>query len=315
MTVPLFAGNQLQDFAVTTGASEFTTNCDTAWVPNSVGGGGPTITTPQWTPQTSIWLHANLNLVSGLGSSLIWFHAYNSSGVERVRITNPGVLQYWNGTTWVTAGSGASLPSGQHTHDWNIVINGASSSITWYVDKISFLAVTGDFSGVGNIGAMGFGAPQSVNSGVYVSEVIAHTLNTINRRYNLRLPSANGANTGFTGSYTDVNEAVTDNSTFIYTPTVGAISTFPTAGKDLTGYAVDCVTVSNVSLVDVTGPQHEQWALRIGGANYFSGADVAVANGFTQYRSYIATNPATGVGWTAADAGAASLEVGLKATT
>lgn len=248
-----------------------------------------------------------------------FWQAYDGTGTPVVRllatVSSPVTtsLQYWTGTAWSTIASAGFTAGVLHQHDVYIKINGASSIITWWVDKVVQITSTADYSSVGNIAQNGFACHQ-LNGSANYSEVIIHTVNTINRRYNLRLPSANGANTGFTGAYTDVNEAITDNSTFIYAASAALISTFPTAGKDLTGYAVDCVTVNNLSLVDVTGPQHQQWALRIGGVNYFSGVDVAVANGFTSYRAYLGTNPATGLGWLNTEAGDATMEVGLKAT-
>lgn len=324
MTVPLFAGNQVQDFLINADVSEVTDagSFDPAWVPNSIRIHNTSIPmlTPVFAQQTTIWIHwMGYNHETG-GASQPYFLAYNNVGTPVVRLmpVTPSPLltnlQYWTGSAWSTIGTYTALLDTLLQHDIYIHIAGAASIITWYINKVAVVTGTADYSSVGNIAQAGFEGHE-IFTDARVSEVIVSTIDTINRRYNLRLPTANGANTGFTGAYTDVNEVISNNTTFIYAATAGLISTFPTAGKTLTTYAIDAVIVGNVSLADTTGPQNEQWALRIGGTNYLSGVDVPVSFGYTPYRSYLANNPATSAPWTAAAAGDATMEVGLMANT
>lgn len=320
----LFAGNQMQDFTTAsgTGLSEITTSghFDSSWVPNAVHTtNGLAMFAALNTAADEIWCHAWVwNNSADFNEGNNTFQWLNSSGTPILRLlstTNNGTyfIQWWNGTAWVSLAN-PSIPgiSGLHQWDFYIKINTVSGKFQFYLDQVLIQDLSFDAHTISSIKQWGI---MPVRDTCDVSECIIHTNSTINKRYNLRLPSANGANTGFTGSYTDVDEPITDNSNFIYTSVANNISTFPTAGRTLTGYTVDAVIVTHLSMRDdASGPQNIQRALYIGGTNYF-GPTTALALGWTSYREYLTTDPSTSAAWTAAAAGAGALEAGAKAIT
>lgn len=321
MTI-LFAGNQMQDFVTNALVSEVTTagRFDSAWVPNAchVASGTAPMRTPIFTSQTLIWIHWEGWNTDASSTLQAFFQAYNSSTTAVVRLlaTNGTPvntsLQYWTGSAWTTIGTGSFSSSALHQHDVFININGASSVISWYVDQTLQVTGTGDYSSVGNIAQAGW-QTHRLNGSTDISEVIIATTSTMTKRYNLRLPNAAGTNSGFTGAYTDVNEAITNNTTFISTTTNNVISTFQTAGKTLTGYNIDAVIVTHLSMRDdTTGPQNSQVAICIGGTNYF-GPTEALDLSWGSHRYYMPLDPSTSAAWTTAVAGAAALEPGVKA--
>lgn len=315
-----FAGNQKQDFLYHANLIEATTagRFDANWVPNSLRSDNETspVLCPNFGQKTEVWIHWN-DRQNAYYSSWPFFYCYNGAGAQKIRLrdttTGSGVVElaWHNGSTWVQLGT-ASLNNGVlYQHDLHVVINGASSEISWYVDKVRVLQAVGDYSSIGGIAQCGWLAARDGSNTTDFSEVIIADAPTVTLRYKLVLPSSNGTHADFTGDYTAIDEVVLDNSDYIYATAAGLVSTFKAAARDFSGFTIKTVAISIFGLKGQAGPQSVQPVFRIGGVDYL-GSVIPLDFGFAPVREYFDVSPATGLDWDPAEAGDADLEFGLK---
>lgn len=324
MTI-LFAGNQLTDFLLpNANAAESTTagRFDSAWVPNGINlinyGSAPLLT-PVFASQTNVWIHfearpGNIDTSTGGNTTTaLWLRVYDSSGVERFRFHSGSgisiIASYYNGSSWAVIGTspGGAMSNGRQQFDINIDI--PNNKIYVYVDRILIHTYSGTLGS--NVAQVGLNSFDNGDPAMY-SQIIIADESTLWFKYKLDLPNANSStNTAFTNDYTAVDEVILSDADYISSGTAGQVETFKAPARSFGTYTVLAVVLNYRALRDTTGPQKIRGVLTISGVNYET-ADRSLGLGFTNFREYYTTNPATGIAWTPTQAGDVNLEFGVK---
>jgi len=284
--------------------------------------GTPTMMSPVFSSVTNCWLHMDFSTSPGTAS--VWvthLTLFDSAGVARVKLQANSVtaalrILYDNGAGFVQAGADYGINHhNRQTLDLQVLCNTASGRIKLY-NAGSLVLDSGVLSltGIGDIARLMFsGSPSlspNTDTACYASQVIVANEPTIGWKLATFVPSGDGANTAWTGTYADVDEIVYNDGDFISSAVANDIETFTLTGPSLGTSAVKAVAVTTRVRRNTTGPQNLQHALRVGGTNYF-GSTHALDVGFTPEISFWATDPSTGVAWVPGDV--AAIEAGVKA--
>lgn len=225
-----------------------------------------------------------------------------------------GNLQYWDGSAWVTIASGFNIiVVGGNTGTWDmqVILNGASSYVAFYLDGNLMADGTVSIGSSGIFGNVAFGPAGTIP--YYISQVIVADQSTIGMKYYCKAANADGSKTGFTGSYADIDEPVL-GADYIYAATAGLESSFKAEVRNFTGFQVAHVQVTTSAKRGAAGPSKLQHGIGTGGTmNY--GSSKTLKFGFDGSKTVFTTNPATGLAWTNADAESVNLEFGVKSIT
>jgi hypothetical protein len=318
-----FAGNTLAAFKRTsTAVVEITTagRFDSSFVANgiSVGGIGDYFETSTFIDAanvTTLWTHFEIYAASfsGIHSVVEWV---NSTAVPVAKLTmSSGVLQfsYWNGSAFVTYGAAGALTAGVLTRFDIKLTAGASGTFNLY--KGGTLHITDPGTGMNaafnNIAVARFGSQGGSGSGHIFSQVLGANFDTRDSRYMQNLANANGADTDGTGTYTDINETVLDESTAIVLATVGHKKTFTKPAITLpAGYRIAAAWVNGRARVTGGTIADGQLIIRSGGTDYMS-ASKAYNTGYEPRGHYLLQNPNGTIDWTQTSYNNA--EFGIKA--
>lgn len=284
--------------------------------------GTPVMLSPVFASVVDAWLH--MDFATSPGSASIWVthvSLFDSGGTERIRLQANSVaaslrILYNVGAGWVQAGADYGVNHhNRQTLDLNVLTNTASGRIRLY-NAGSLVLDTGvlNLSGISNIARLMFSGSPSLSpqtdTGVFCSQVIVADEPTIGWRLSTFVPTGNGANTAWSGTYADVDEIVYNDGDFISTAVADDIETFALTGLSIGTEEVKAVAVTARARRNASGPQNLQLALRKGSTNYFSGTK-ALDVGFTPNINIWETDPATGIAWVPADV--LTLEAGVKA--
>ncbi len=281
------------------------------------------VETPVTTSRTECWTHWDWwvgSSTSNSGSTLITL--FNSSGTAVFRLQFTGSLslqaQYWNGSAWTNIGSTYSISiTTRYTFDLKLIC-GASGSFALYVNGTGSPVMSGSASmtAVDNIAKRRWNACTSANGAsnnfTHLSQVIVSDVSTLGHLYYSKPPTANGANTSWTSDYTAVDEVVLSTADFIESTVAGDVETFTGAAISIPTGVVKAVVVSTQSKNAASGPQNIQGCIRKGGTNYYSSNISGIGISYTPIQAIFETDPSTSTAWTLADAGAASLEFGVR---
>lgn len=211
-----------------------------------------------------------------------------------------------------------------HTFDLHVKLHGSTGVIELYMDGMLIADFSGNTapSAAAASGMSIFALRQSFDNvgapdynAVY-SEVIIANESTLDWRLAELLPTGAGANSGWAGAYTDVDD--------VTLPNTGDQDMITAASNDLKStYVMGDIsgTISGVSIVAVgvvararkgtTGPQHLRGVVRISGTDYET-SDVTPESSLAPTRMIWNTNPATSGAWSISAVNGA--EFGMKAT-
>lgn len=319
----LFMGGEFGSFVPSgAGVDEVATNYDSSYARGSVSMDGVNATpdlyyieSASWAAQTgAFYLHFR-ERSDGLGLSehnLVTLH--NSSGTTIFRIRQDYVaagtrtfqLQYLN-SGGAFANAGAVITTGQGPHNCDFYVNITSGEMAFYISGTQMRRVTGlslgHLSGVTHCRLFSDTLPR------FLSEVIAASENTIGWRLITRHANGTGGETGWTGTYTSIDELVTNDADFISAASTGLRETFTQTGPSVpSNYQVKAVAlgIRGKAGTTVTGVKG---LLRIGGANYAS-STFTLGSGYTANCPVWETNPATSAAWAVSDL--SSLEFGVE---
>lgn len=295
----------------------------------SVGGntGG---STPRWAEAANFWFHANDFLCGGnLTAGVYHLNFYDEDDIEVFRIAlsngpSAGISTCYFNFYTLQAGVMTYLrtylcPAQTYqTIDINLVA-GADGVLGFYNAGVEQFRVTGlSHSGFGGVSRVRLGGGYIVdagigNSGASWSEVICDDRSHIGDRLRtLPIDTNSAANTGFTGTVTDINEVVTTDVGFINSVANGDISTFYANGYSFAAnYTTAFIVAARAKAGESGGPQNLQLASRVSGANYVS-ETIALGIGYQAATHGWRTNPAGG-NWSPGTVVAA--EGGVKAIT
>jgi hypothetical protein len=286
-----------------------------------------------------------LGVPSGLGSfTTFWHRAFifhgtllsgrtlfqyiNSSAtpVFRLQLTSNNVLQaqYWNGSAWTNIGSTyATTASTLCKLDLKIVCGASGSFELYYTTNMAVegslvLSGSASMTAVNNIDGI---KTYSNNSSLAASlarhsEWIWGDETTVGHRYAWAPPTGDGTDTAGSGSYTDVDEAVTSDADTSTLSANGDAETYTHGTLTAPAGAVKAVQVEARVRNQATGAQNVKARLRVGGTAYNQASNYAsIGTSYTGYRARWDTNPATAATWVNATAIGTGIEFGLLAQT
>lgn len=253
-----------------------------------------------------------------LTSSNTLIQCYNSSGtaVFRLQITGSTTLQwqYWDGAAWQNIGSSYSLPTSTLLTLDLLLTCGGSGSFSFYVGGSLNTSGSASMTSVNNIAKVRFYAGIANNSAnAHYSQIIYADQATVGWKYHSKPPTADGANTAFTGTYADVDEAVLSDADYITSAVANDVETFTGAAMTLGSGTVKAVVVSMRIKNNGVSPINAQAALRRSSTNYFSSNLPNISAGFGPALGIFETDPSTSAAWTAANASSSATEFGVKA--
>lgn len=285
-----------------------------------VAGLGAAYARKTFSPQTSVWIHARCSI--GIGSS--FFNIINSSGTTVFRVSTSHTTgyanynykpEYYNGSSWITMGDSAVVPSSSVGIDFDVKINIATfgGAIDVYMDGVLMFSFSGNTSFLGS-GISEFRMFSPDGSNVWFSQTIISTTITVGMKVATLSISGAGTTSQWVGSYTDINETVLSDTTFISDNTNGDISTYqvtdvPTGGN----FNVGAIIVSARAERGATGVQNLELGVRSGGANHWGSPVSGLITAFGPFQEIMTTDPATGLPWTIS--GANAVEIGVQALT
>lgn len=254
----------------------------------------------------SLGIVTGVNPYVGIGTSFASLIARIAHGSASTRL-----LQYWNGSAWTTLHT--MTVAAATLYRMTIAVKIAASGYIRFYDGTSLLAeFAGDTTGFGftTLSQVFFSCGSS--SSQHYSEIIAADEDTTSMRLATIAPTANGANTAWTGDYTAVDEVGKDGSDMIYSATADQKETFAMSNINTTALGtrvIRAVVVTAAIRKGTTGPQNTQAVARIGSTDHDLGPFVLTTN--TEGKAVVSElSPATGIPWTAAEVDAA--EFGLR---
>lgn len=258
------------------------------------------------------------------------FVLISDAGVDLIRVqqVNPAtatddiVLQYWNGSSWVTVG--ASFNMGSDVNHFRIDWSGygtSSGSISMRVFKdagetvVAQRSVTGlNFSALPGIAQVFAGCPAGGPATIFSALFVADSNGDTSYVYN-NVANTNGADTGGTGDFNSVSNNGGSNydATFVSLNTAGLRRSFRnTAARNYDNRGVRAVSISARLRRGATGPTRATLYLTIGGTRYYHPNVQLLTTSFESYTFVWETNPATGAPWLASEVQAATLEWGVE---
>lgn len=277
---------------------------------------GECISHPLWTKAATFWEHMefayNAGASGGGGPNWQWFDgstvvAQFTTLTSAVTCTIK-VYTLQSGVLTLAGSIGPFANAVRQTLDIKLVA-GASGSCAAYNGGDLIFSVTGldhtGFTGVDKVRMLGV---NTILDNWQFSQIFHSTKSTIGKKLKTLVVNGNGATSAWTGSYTDIDELVTNDGTSISSPTAAQVSTFTTAGG-ASGPIRALIVTTRLHKGDTGGPQSYQPVVRVSGTDYF-GSTVALDDGFTAEEGIWETNPATGVSWVDTEVNAA--QIGVK---
>jgi len=223
-------------------------------------------------------------------------------------------LWKFDGTTLTSLAveSGASMTSGLHKVDVQLVNYGASSIINVWIDQAQVINFTGDctVSGVSNLDTVFL---RGGNAGANVSEIIVSTDDTrgIPGLWSF-VPAGAGSTTDFSNNtFSNVNGTSWSDLNPAYSNSVGQIQLYTTTTPPGGTYNVGGVKI--VGRVAVS-PGATPTKIDLGykdGATVSWNADHTPSTAYQEFEDYNLTNPNGGGAWTTAVLG--TLQIGARA--
>ncbi len=273
--------------------------------------------TPVLGTLTSFWSHAYITT-----NSVTWNNTYNlidfldSSGLPRISIRIAGTQQL-KISTCNSAGTYTDLVSSavgafnflQNTPlPLDVFCNYSTSGQVQVYWNGSLIADTGTnvnvtTNSVTSLAQVRFQSTGGYSNNTYWSEFMVADTSTLGIAIVTLAPAAAGNTQSWTPStLANINKTTASDSTFISTPSANVLSEWATSTPGPSGtYNVIAMAIEARVAAGATGPQHMEWVVRSGGADYTQGS-VALSTGFQTYAapngSVWYTNPATSAAWT-----------------
>lgn len=270
-----------------------------------------------FTGQASIWLHWCAYFGSSTTAADIPHLTLlaGSTEVARVRFNEKdngaytARLDYWTGSAWVAVTGSVDL--GVLTvNTLDLYFNKTTGDFELYSSGTLVIDGAGlPLSGLGSITGCRY-LPTHFVGGV-ASELVWSTDSTVGAAVFHRWPSADGANTAWTGTYEDVDELAYSDAEGISSSVANDKETFVHTGATLTGYLIRGVSVNIRAKKGSSGPTQIKGVLRISGTDYPHATAQALGVGFGAHCFVWTVSPATGIAFTAAEA--AAMEFGVQA--
>ena len=338
----LFAGGRIDSLSISgsvaenTSASRFNAtyaDCATAPVGTSdqatasfltLSGGVPAAT--DVVTGETVFAHFDLFVsTSSLTNNITVATLYDSSGFPwltiRTTSTSTVGLFYNSGTgaspTWTQIGSSWSHSiSTMITYDIKLTLGSPHTVELSINGSVSIAATTFTQASLTSLRSFRINGPSGSSGGHFSQILITRGIPTSGAFVKYSRATAAGTNTGWTGAYTDVNEAIGSDATVNTAASSGLKQSF--AMGDVTvpaGYAIKAVFTAMRAKNNGGAPANVQSLLRSSGTDYSSGTLTfpPMSTSFQAMLMRYDTDPATGVAWTQAGWNAA--EAGFESLT
>jgi hypothetical protein len=227
------------------------------------------------------------------------------------------ICEHWDGSSWITTGSGGTIGTLIKTISVRLTIDDTLGEYSVYIDGGLLGTLTGDtkFTSATAIDRIEWRDDNNNIMSHIVSEWIVADEDTRDLRVAALSPTADGANTAWTGTYADVDETGVNDADFASSTSANDVETYVMGDihSSVAGYNVAALVVSMRARRGASGPQNLQGAVRISGTNYTSSSVDALTTSFAPRRAVFTTNPATSFPWLQAAVNGA--EIGMKSIT
>lgn len=323
----LFAGGRLDSLAITGGPTEITTAgrfdptyCDCAIFLNSTANSVAAVLRDSSSNPTDLtagqtgYFHCEMLLISTSATVTNIFTLEDSAGYPWFAVRNVAAntwgLYYNSGTgpapVWTLIGAtfAASAPLTQH----DIKITLGSPHVVEY-SAGSTLVASGSFTQAAFTGVRQFRVSHPIQA--TVSQIlVTEGRSAIGGKVKYSRATGAGANSGWTGAYTDVNEAINSDATVNAAAAAGLRQTYPMGDVAVpAGYAIVSVFYAIRAKNDGAAPANIKASIRSGAANFDAAANFPGIG--TSFGSLVArydndpntAAPWTQAGWNAVEAG------------
>lgn len=226
-------------------------------------------------------------------------------------------LFYNSGTgaspTWTQIGSSFAVSSAVTPIDIKLTL-GSPHSAEWYVGGSSVASGTFTQASLTSIRGLRF-AGNGIGANLFSQILIANGRSTVGAKVKTLRASGAGGNTGWTGAFTNVNEAVNNDATLDSTTAAGNRQTYAMGNLTVpTNYAILSVFQFLRAKNDGAAPANIKSVVRQGTTNYDYATNMSgIGTGFAALAARYDTDPSTGVGWT--ETGINSAEFGYLSVT
>lgn len=257
--------------------------------------------------------------VAGNVDGWIQIKKLDGSNAFRINLNSDGTWDFdkYSGATWVNLfTTGASMLSNSAgAIDIYINVHASTGSVVIYKDGVSQGSYSGNTSiDNASFGRLHFYGQTGTANELNVSQVIIANESTLGWVLATLSPDGNGANTAWTGSYTDIDEFILDTGDYIEAIATNLVetSTVSNINAAYSTYNVKAVAVGIRASNDSGSVISDlQACVRVSSINYFSPNLSLPKDGADYSRYYVwDLNPNTTSAWSQAAVNA--LEVGVK---
>jgi hypothetical protein len=304
-----------------------TSNVDASVAKEGFVGSGTAMGRLNISPVSELWVnwrHTFADLTNTTVISLISFFNTSFSTTQALfRLLKNGAAQtdgivrgqYWDGSAWVNIGGGPFTNSVNTEETLHIKMDEASGIFRRYRNTVLDGELLGDTirTAAITIDRIEFASSSGTGAQTF-SEIIIATTDIRGRRLQRLEPTADGANTAWTGTFADVDETGVGDSDYISSNTANQVETFVVADIAVSlaaAHAVEGVVISVRARKGEAGPQNLQAVLRTNSTDFVSSNYPTLNTVFQGGLQKIwETNPDTAAAWTQSEVNA--IEVGVK---
>lgn len=226
-------------------------------------------------------------------------------------------LGFDDGTGVITYGESFVLTNTANYFDIRTKISGSNILVQLYADRNLVRELKGTLSSpytMNNL-VLGTSGAAGANAGWGFSQIVLATTPTLGWLVMCKGPNANGTDSGWTGSYTTIDETINSDSdiiTTILTPRRKSVTTSATTAP--AGTEVKALAVSTRGRTSGVVSSYNHYVKKSG--VQYDKPNKAPSSSYAGFQDIWEVDPATGVKWTTSDIGNATLvEVGCRADT
>jgi hypothetical protein len=340
MTTIYFAGGEDIDFTLAGNAAGATGGAyDPVWSRSAVGASQGDAVWPivnalsnptSFGNLTNFWVHASASTSTTFVANNIFLALADSGGVGRILIrvaatTGTIKISSRNAAGTITDFTGATstavIPLSA-LGKFDVFVNYSSSGRIQVYYNGTLIADTG--AGVNvttdsatSLSFLYLSCFTTSASTSWWSQVIVADSDTRSMGLWTMNSSTSGTATQWTGTASNVNKGVINDTTFITSPTAAQINDYKPSTIALPAgvYTVPAVVQSMRALVGASGPQHVDMGFNFNGSRFWS-SNYAPGVGFGNFADLVwATNPNTSAAWTTSDLTAATFNYSLQSVT
>ena len=229
-----------------------------------------------------------------------WWYFYNSSGAVRGYFdfsSNNKRFFYWNGSSYVNGGT-VTMPAVSTLHTMQIEIDPSPSGyMKLYANNALLTTINFTSAAIDNIGKIRCYSPTN-GGNMYISQVMAGDYDLRDSHFAVPDPNGNSAaNTGGTGSYTDVLPPLDDATAIKVTVAGNKMGQTKAAITVPTGYIIGGMVISGRGRVSGSITDGKLGVRTAGGTNN-SGTGRSYNGGYEPRQRIIETDPDTATEFT-----------------